>query len=79
MKLSTKSNQDSVWSRRGKPATALQLQTGSSRWKSRSDPENGENYKENVEDELITGSLFADSNGEEEIFMLDKENLTPNT
>lgn len=76
IKSSTKSNSCSIWSRRGKPATALQLQTGSNRGQSRSAAFDSENV--NCEDKIPTRDLFADSDGEE-IFTPDKENLTPNT
>ncbi|OWM67481.1 hypothetical protein CDL15_Pgr028344 [Punica granatum] len=82
IKVSTKSNPCSIWSRRGKPATFLRLQTGSSRGKSRPaalNSENGQKCKESVEDEVINRNLFSGSDGEEEIFTPDKENMTPNT
>ncbi|KAH1090580.1 hypothetical protein J1N35_017837 [Gossypium stocksii] len=66
LRLETKSNLQSIWSRRGKPASVLQIQTGRSAGKAGA--ENKPNPK----------SLFVSSD-EKEIFTPDKENFTPNT
>ncbi|MBA0650759.1 hypothetical protein Goklo_018141 [Gossypium klotzschianum] len=66
LRLETKSNLQSIWSRRGKPASVLQIQTGRSAGKAGA--ENKPNPK----------SLFVSSN-EKEIFTPDKENFTPNS
>ncbi|KAK4803769.1 hypothetical protein SAY86_003586 [Trapa natans] len=77
IKASEKSNSGSIWSRRGKPATPLQLQTGSNKGRSRSSAFNSE--KGNHENKLPTRVLFAADSDGEEIFTPDKENMTPNT
>ncbi|KAG4183572.1 hypothetical protein ERO13_A09G117000v2 [Gossypium hirsutum] len=66
LRLETKPNLQSIWSRRGKPASVLQIQTGRSAGKAGA--ENKPNPK----------SLFVSSD-EKEIFTPDKENFTPNT
>ncbi|MBA0767657.1 hypothetical protein Gotri_016518 [Gossypium trilobum] len=66
LRLETKSNLQSIWSRRGKPASVLQIQTGRSAGKAGA--ENKPNPK----------SLFVSSD-EKEIFTPDKENFTPNS
>ncbi|MBA0684191.1 hypothetical protein Goari_025786, partial [Gossypium aridum] len=66
LRLETKSNLQSIWSRRGKPASVLQIQTGRSAGKAGA--ENKPNPK----------SLFV-SPDEKEIFTPDKENFTPNS
>ncbi|KHG30715.1 Kanadaptin [Gossypium arboreum] len=66
LRLETKSNLQSIWSRRGKPASVLQIQTGRSAGKAGA--ENKPNPK----------SLFVSSD-EKEIFTPDKENFTLNT
>ncbi|GMJ15167.1 hypothetical protein HRI_005185900 [Hibiscus trionum] len=63
LRLETKSNFQSIWSRRGKPDSVLQIQTG----KSGAD-----------ENKAIPKSLFVSSE-DEEIFTPDKENFTPTT
>ncbi|KAA8546331.1 hypothetical protein F0562_002930 [Nyssa sinensis] len=73
----------SIWSRRGKPAGVLQIQTGRSRGSSTGVDINAEfeplNH-EDIENKLISKALFADLHGdEEESFTPDKENFTPNT
>ncbi|KAE8674557.1 C2H2 and C2HC zinc fingers superfamily protein [Hibiscus syriacus] len=64
LRLETKSNFQSIWSRRGKPASVLHIQTG----KCGAD-----------ENKRVPKSLFVSSEDEEEIFTPDKENFTPNT
>ncbi|MBA0713170.1 hypothetical protein Golax_012213 [Gossypium laxum] len=66
LRLETKSNLQSIWSRRGKPASVLQIQTGRSAGKA------GAEKKPNPK------SLFVSSD-EKEIFTPDKENFTPNS
>ncbi|WCJ44115.1 forkhead-associated (FHA) domain-containing protein [Euphorbia peplus] len=73
-----------IWSRRGKPATSLQLQTSRSQRKTKGDEERDgaaewEN-QENVESESFKKGLFSDLVGMvEEIYTPDKENRTPKT
>ncbi|XWS24842.1 hypothetical protein CRYUN_Cryun27aG0019700 [Craigia yunnanensis] len=73
LRLEKKSNMHSIWSRRGKPASFLQIQTGKSTGKAVEASNNEENKS-------ISKFLFVSSEGaEEEIFTPDKENFTPNT
>ncbi|KAG8633390.1 FHA domain-containing protein PS1 isoform X3 [Manihot esculenta] len=76
-----KSSSCSIWSRRGKPATPLQLQTSKSRARTkRIDADIGWENQEDVENKSITRALFSGSEAmDEEIFTPDKENHTPNT
>ncbi|KAF8411853.1 hypothetical protein HHK36_004412 [Tetracentron sinense] len=72
----------SLWSRRGKPASVLQIQTGWSRGKNNGDciDAGAELENQEIKDELISKVLFSGLDGEEEeIFTPDKENFTPNT
>lgn len=74
----TKSN---IWSRRGKPAAVLQLQTGKARSKAKSAAlkthlENEQQHQDKKENEIIKWDCSED---EEEIFTPDKENMTPKT
>ncbi|XVF63265.1 hypothetical protein PTKIN_Ptkin09bG0073800 [Pterospermum kingtungense] len=73
LRMEQKSNLDSIWSRRGKPASVLQIQTGRSTGKAVETTKNAENKS-------VPRSLFVSSEeAEEEIFTPDKENFTPNT
>ncbi|XWS21888.1 hypothetical protein CRYUN_Cryun30bG0094500 [Craigia yunnanensis] len=73
LRLEKKSNLHSIWSRRGKPASILQIQTGRS-------TEKAVEATNNAENKSISKSLFISSEeAEEEIFTPDKENFTPNT
>ncbi|KAE8100291.1 hypothetical protein FH972_018204 [Carpinus fangiana] len=67
----------SIWSRRGKPASVPQMQTGPSRGAG-VDAEVGSHNQEDT-DKLIAKALFTDLQEEEEIFTPNKENSTPNT
>ncbi|XVF29967.1 hypothetical protein REPUB_Repub16aG0016800 [Reevesia pubescens] len=67
LKLEKKSNLHSIWSRRGKPASVLQIQTGSSTGKA------------DAENKRIPKLHFVNSEEEEEEITPDKENFTPNT
>ncbi|XP_048332342.2 FHA domain-containing protein PS1 isoform X3 [Ziziphus jujuba] len=73
----------SIWSRRGKPASVLQIQTGRSGRKSKKDVVHAEverHNEEDTKDKSISKELFSClSEEEEEIFTPDKENFTPNT
>ncbi|XP_007020277.2 PREDICTED: FHA domain-containing protein PS1 [Theobroma cacao] len=73
-RLEKKSNLHSIWSRRGKLASVLHIQTGRSK-------EKAVEATNNAENKSITKSLLVSSEeeGEEEIFTPDKENFTPNT
>ncbi|XP_043705922.1 FHA domain-containing protein PS1 isoform X3 [Telopea speciosissima] len=83
LKSSEKKNKTpNLWSRRGKPVSVLQIQTGKSKGKSvgdsisvRTETENQKCGKENP----ISRVLFPHLNGEEEIFTPDKENFSPIT
>nr|DAD39280.1 TPA_asm: hypothetical protein HUJ06_013603 [Nelumbo nucifera] len=72
----------SIWSRRGKPSSALQIQTGRNIRKTvlscTGDGIEPENQNENKNASPST-AFFSGLDGEEEIFTPDKENLTPNT
>ncbi|XP_022772396.1 FHA domain-containing protein PS1 [Durio zibethinus] len=73
LRLEKKSNLHSIWSRRGKSASVLQIQTGRSTGKAVEGTNNAENKS-------ILKSLFVCSEeAEEEIYTPDKENFTPNT
>jgi hypothetical protein len=72
----------SIWSRRGKPASVPQIQTGASRGKTIRagvDAEVGSHNRVDTETKLIAKALFTDLQEEEEIFTPNKENFTPNT
>ena len=68
----------SIWSRRGKPASVPQIQTGASRGAG-VDAEVGSHNQEDTENKLIAKAHFTDLQEEEEIFTPNKENSTPNT
>ncbi|XP_042486950.1 FHA domain-containing protein PS1-like [Macadamia integrifolia] len=77
-----KNKTPNLWSRRGKPASVLQILTGKSKGKSmgasvnvQTETENQKGGKENP----ISRALFPHLNGEDEIFTPDKENFSPNT
>lgn len=74
---------NSIWSRRGKPASVLQIQTSRSRGKTKGDCKNADVDLANLDDlenRSISNILFSGSEEmEEEIFTPEKENLTPNT
>lgn len=73
LRFEQKSNSHSIWSRRGKPASVLHIQTGRSTGKAVEAANNGENKS-------VPISLFVSSEeADEEIFTPDKENFTPNT
>ncbi|OMO67947.1 hypothetical protein COLO4_29964 [Corchorus olitorius] len=68
LRLEKKSNMHTIWSRRGKPASVLQIQTRRSTGKA------------DAENKSISKSPFLSSEEEkEEIYTPEKENFTPNT
>ncbi|XVE60809.1 hypothetical protein DITRI_Ditri05aG0156800 [Diplodiscus trichospermus] len=73
LRLEKKSNLHSIWSRRGKPASVLQIQTGRSAAKAVEATNNAENKS------IPVSLLVSSEEAEEEIFTPDKENFTPNT
>ncbi|OMO98753.1 hypothetical protein CCACVL1_04076 [Corchorus capsularis] len=73
LRLEKRSNMHTIWSRRGKPASVLQIQTRRSTGKADESTNNAENKS-------ISKSPFLSSEEEkEEIHTPDKENFTPNT
>lgn len=80
---SKRSSMHSIWSRRGKPASILQIQTSRSRGKTKGDCNIVDVellQKDKMENESISKILFSDlEEMEEETFTPNKENLTPNT
>ncbi|KAF8018252.1 hypothetical protein BT93_H3216 [Corymbia citriodora subsp. variegata] len=78
----TKSKCSSIWSRRGKPSTVLQLQTNRRKGMTKSAAtasRNKQHNQDNNENQLSGVPFFSLDGEEEEIFTPDKENLTPNT
>ncbi|XP_030525903.1 FHA domain-containing protein PS1 isoform X2 [Rhodamnia argentea] len=78
----TKSKSSSIWSRRGKPSTVLQLQTNRRKGmtKSAATASRNKEHNQNNHKSQLSGVPFLGLDGEEEeIFTPDKENLTPNT
>lgn len=73
----------SIWSRRGKAVNVIQLRMGTSGGETMMDgfnPEYEQRNQENMDDKPISNEVFSCLNGdEEEIFIPDKENFTPNT
>ncbi|KDP30292.1 hypothetical protein JCGZ_17162 [Jatropha curcas] len=78
-----KSSSCNIWSRRGKPATAPQLQTSTGRRRIRMvDVDPGVEWvnQEDVESKSITRALFSGAEAiDEQLFTPDKENHIPNT
>lgn len=75
---------NSIWSRRGKPASVLQIQTSRSRGKTKGDCKNADvdlAKLDDIENRSISKILFSGSESqmEEQMFTPEKENLTPNT
>ncbi|KAE9457517.1 hypothetical protein C3L33_10577, partial [Rhododendron williamsianum] len=82
MNSEQKSNLPSIWLRRGKPSSVLQIQTGQSRRKSKGADRNADvelSCQLDIEDKEISKALFSSSDGDDEVFTPDKENFTPNT
>lgn len=83
VRLEQKSSLPNIWSRRGKPASVLQIQTGRSTRKSIGDGNGAKIRKpkqEDLENKPISRALFPMLDGEEtEIFTPNKENFSPNT
>ncbi|KAK3426104.1 hypothetical protein EUGRSUZ_F02629 [Eucalyptus grandis] len=78
----TKSKCSSIWSRRGKPSTVLQLQTNRRKGMTKSAAtasRNKQHSQDNNENQLSAVPFLSLDGEEEEIFTPDKENLTPNT
>ncbi|KAI3431940.1 uncharacterized protein J3R85_007821 [Psidium guajava] len=78
----TKSKYSSIWSRRGKPSTVVQLQTNRRKemTKSAATASRNKEHNQNNHKSQLSGVPFFGLDGEEEeIFTPDKENLTPNT
>lgn len=77
-----KSNLLSIWSRRGKPCSVLQIQTGRSREKIEGAERNAEvelPHQLDVEENEISKAFSSSSDGDDEVFTPDKENFTPDT
>ncbi|KAK9269838.1 hypothetical protein L1049_025411 [Liquidambar formosana] len=79
-----KSNLPSIWSRRGKPASILEVQTGRSKGKGIGvvgiDAQVEPQKEDDVENQSISRALFPGlEGGEDETFTPNKENFTPNT
>ncbi|GMP79183.1 hypothetical protein CsSME_00034832 [Camellia sinensis var. sinensis] len=83
IKSEQKSELASIWSRRGKPSSVLQIQTGRSMGKRTGSDINAEVellHQEDIENDVISKALFTDlDDDKEEDFTPDKENFTPNT
>ncbi|KAF7141100.1 hypothetical protein RHSIM_Rhsim06G0097300 [Rhododendron simsii] len=82
MNSEQKSNLPSIWLRRGKPSSVLQIQTGQSRGKSKGADRNADvelPCQLDIEDKEISKAIFSSSDGDDEVFTPDKENFTPNT
>ncbi|XP_044504799.1 FHA domain-containing protein PS1-like isoform X3 [Mangifera indica] len=80
--ISNRTSSHSIWSRRGKPASVLQIQTGRSRGKTKGhDKADVELLRqEDIENKSISKTLFDGfEEKEEEIFTPNKENFSPNT
>ena len=82
-RLEQNSGLPNIWSRRGKPASVLQIQTGRSRKKSVGGGSGAKIRKpkqEDLENKQISKALLPELDGEEmEIFTPNKENFSPNT
>ena len=82
-RLEQNSSLPNIWSRRGKPASILQIQTGRSRKKSVGGGSGAKIRKpkqEDLENKQISKALLPELDGEEmEIFTPNKENFSPNT
>ncbi|KAF9608489.1 hypothetical protein IFM89_009855 [Coptis chinensis] len=74
--LEKESSIPSIWSRRGKLASSLRVQTIKSRGKNMEVGTESENHNEMI-DGLSTKVLFSCSDGEQESCTPDKENFTP--
>ncbi|KAI8002617.1 FHA domain-containing protein PS1 [Camellia lanceoleosa] len=83
IKSEQKSELASIWSRRGKPSSVLQIQTGRSMGKRTGSDINAEVellHQGDIENDVISKALFTDlDDDKEENFTPDKENFTPNT
>ncbi|KAL7176530.1 hypothetical protein ACSBR2_029960 [Camellia fascicularis] len=83
IKSEQKSELASIWSRRGKPSSVLQIQTGRSMGKRTGSDINAEVellHQGEIENDVISKALFTDlDDDKEEDFTPDKENFTPNT
>ncbi|KAL7208865.1 hypothetical protein ACSBR1_030574 [Camellia fascicularis] len=83
IKSEQKSGLASIWSRRGKPSSVLQIQTGRSMGKRTGSDINAEVellHQGDIENDVISKALFTDlDDDKEEDFTPDKENFTPNT
>lgn len=76
------SNLTSIWSRRGKPSSVIQIQTGQSRGKSKGADGNANvelPCQLDIDDKELSKVLFSSSDGDDEVFTPEKENFTPNT